>query len=370
MNALAKPIIFPIAAKIKGTLLRCRIIPAIIVLLLFISGTFPSYSRELFIDSLAYKVETRATFSDGKYTPFWLVSNIFGMGSPEFNNGFVKGQVIKPIARENKFSWGAGIDLVGQWNLPAAFRVQQLYAEFKYRAIWASIGSREIKPQFNNMSLSSGDLLFSGNAFPVPQIMVGTFDYASFWGTKGWFGIKAYLSYGICTDGRWQEHWVAPDANYAKNILLCNKGLWFRIGNEKKFPLVYEFGAELGTQFGGTVRYNGETFKMPTKFVDWIKAIIPLAGGSSTPEGEQSNVQGNMTGEYSSSLSYSPTPDWNIRLYWEHFFEDHSQMFYQYGYWKDGLWGVELTFPKNRFISKFVYEFIGTKDQTGPVNHD
>jgi hypothetical protein len=31
---------------------------------------------------------------------------------------------------------------------------------------------------------------------------------------------------------------------------------------------------------------------------------------------------------------------------------------------------VEITFPKNRFISSFVYEYIGTKDQSGPIFHD
>ena len=322
------------------------------------------------IEKIEYSVESRATFSGGENTPFWLVSNIFGLGSPEFNNGFVRGKIGKEINPGKKFSWGAKVDLVGQWNLPASFRVQQLYGELKYRAIWVSLGSREIKPLYNNMRLSTGDLLFSGNAFPIPQITVGTYGFAPFWGTKGWFSIKAYLSYGLSTDGNWQVNWVYPGGNYAKNFLICGRGIWFKIGNEKKFPLTYEFGAELGTQFGGSIRHDGDNFKMPIGFIDWLKAVIPLSGGENTPEGEQTNIQGNMNGEYTTSVSYSPTPDWNIRAYWEHYFEDHSQMFFQYGLWKDGLWGVEVTFPRNPFISKFVYEFVATKDQTGAVTHE
>ena len=45
-------------------------------------------------------------------------------------------------------------------------------------------------------------------------------------------------------------------------------------------------------------------------------------------------------------------------------------MFFQYGRWKDGHIGLEITFPKNRFIDTFVYEGLGTKDQTGPMLYD
>ena len=45
-------------------------------------------------------------------------------------------------------------------------------------------------------------------------------------------------------------------------------------------------------------------------------------------------------------------------------------MFFQYGRWKDGHIGVEITFPKNRLINTFVYEGLGTKDQTGPMLYD
>ena len=36
-------------------------------------------------DSVRYLGEVRATFSGGKNTPFWLVSNLQGLGSPEKN---------------------------------------------------------------------------------------------------------------------------------------------------------------------------------------------------------------------------------------------------------------------------------------------
>ncbi len=44
-------------------------------------------------------------------------------------------------------------------------------------------------------------------------------------------------------------------------------------------------------------------------------------------------------------------------------------MFFDY-VWKDMLLGVEIDLPDNPVVSKFVYEYINTRDQAGPVYWD
>ena len=317
-----------------------------------------------------YRGEARASFAGGENTPFWLVSNIHGLGSPEFNNGFVRGEIYKPMDSRGRWSWGAGADLSGGWNIPAPFAIRQLYAEAHYRSLWMSVGSKNYGSYYNNHRLSTGDLLFSDNAMAIPQIRVGLNDFAPFWGTKGWFSVRGYLAYGFFTDSKWMKNWVPAGGDRNSGALFCSRGLWLRGGNWEKFPLTLDVGIEMGTQFGGTIYKDGESFKMPSDFLAWIKAIVPMGGDDTTPEGEQTNVEGNMNGEYSISVSYAPAPGWLIRPYWEHYFEDHSQLTFEYGTWKDGLWGIELAFPKNPFVARFVYEYVYTKDQTGAINHD
>lgn len=326
-----------------------------------------SFDKE---EDFSYRAETRAAFAGGENTPFWLVSNIEGLGSPQFNNGYVRGEFYKRMNSSKKFSWGAGADLSAAWNLPAPFAIRQLYAELHYRKIWISVGSRNYFNGYNDRRLSSGDLLFSGNAMAIPQVRVGTDGFAPFWGTKGWFSVRGYLAYGFFTDSNWQKSWIASGGNRTSNVLFCSRGLWLRGGNMKKFPLTFDVGIEMGTQFGGTIYKNGQVIKMPSKFEDWIKAIVPLSGNSETPIDEQTNVQGNMTGEYSMSTSFYPAKGWHVRAYWEHYFEDHSQMTFEYGIWKDGLWGIELEVPANPVVTKFVYEYVSTQDQTGSVLHN
>ena len=342
----------------------------LLISLLNISFSLLAQENQWLPDSIIYKAETSATFSGGENTPFWLVNNRYGLGSPQFNNGFVRGQVIKPLSSDNKLSWSAGLDLVGAWHLPSAFRIQQLYAELKYRRLFISLGSKEHHSAINDTELSSGNLLFSNNYLPIPQLRIGTYDFAPFWGCDGWFSVKAYLSFGMFTDSNWQKDWVIKDGNRSVNTLLCGRGIWFKFGKEDTFPLIGELGLEMGTQFGGTVYIDGRKIKMPLKPIDWIKAVIPLSGNKDFLEEEYTNVQGNMNGEYSLSLIFKPKSDWQLKVYFEHYFEDQSQMFMEYGFWKDGLMGVELTLPKNPFVSKFLYEYIHTKDQTGAVNND
>ncbi len=49
-------------------------------------------------------------------------------------------------------------------------------------------------------------------------------------------------------------------------MLYNSKGIWIRNGNASKFPLVFEAGLEMATQFGGEI-YNykgpGSYLKMP-----------------------------------------------------------------------------------------------------------
>lgn len=81
------------------------------------------------------------------------------------------------------------------------------------------------------------------------------------------------------------------------------------------------------------------------------------------------NVQGNHCGSWNFALNYY-LGNWKFRTYLEHYFEDHSQMFWQYGRWKDGHIGIEVNLPQNKWISTIIWEGLNTTDQTGPILYD
>ena len=321
------------------------------------------------LDSLYYKVEGQVSFSSGKHTPFWLVNNRQGLSSIEKNNGYLRAGLFRHIDDEKRFSWGAGVDLACAYNFTSSFIIQQLYGEVKYRSLKLMVGSKEIQGEFNNPRLSSGNLLYSGNARPIPQIRVGIPKYTIVPWTKNWLSVKGYIAYGMFTDDNWQKDFISPGAKHTKHVLYHSKGLFLKVANFDKFPAWVEGGLEMAAQFGGQSISGSNVIDMPNKLKDFFKVFFPTSGDSNTPFGEQANVYGNHVGSWNIKAGWNIKPDLTASIYYQHYFEDHSMMFFDYQ-WKDGLWGVEVALPKNPFVSTVVYEYLYTKDQSSPVYWD
>lgn len=334
----------------------------------------PGQARE-YGDSLRYRGEVGATFATGEHTPFWMASDQYGFASTKKNNGWLRAGIFHDMDRSKRFSWGAGVDLGVAYNFETVFIPQQIYAEVKYRCLDAMLGQKEIGDEFIDSELSSGGLTNSRNARPIPQLRIGIFDYADFWGCKGWFAVKGYIGYGIFTDNHWTKNWTGPNSQYTINDYYCTRAIYFRFGDKRQFPLVGELGMKMDSQFGG-VRYSAvdadgkrEEYRNPNNLKAWIKGLIPMGGSASTLAGEQTNVEGNYLGNWSFALGWYSPDGWSVRAYYEHFFEDHSMMTFDYA-WKDGLWGIQAKLPSNPFVTEAVVEYLNTKDQSGPVYYD
>lgn len=104
-------------------------------------------------------------------------------------------------------------------------------------------------------------------------------------------------------------------------------------------------------------------YDMPEGLKDFWKIFFPKQ------QSTLQNVQGNHCGSWNFGLNYY-VGDWKLRAYLEHYFKDHSQMFWQYGRWKDGHIGLEVSLPRNRWVSSVVWEGLNTTDQTGPILYD
>lgn len=329
-----------------------------------------SYSiHAQFTKGMNYAVETGISFSGGEHTPLWLNAGKYGLSSIEKNNGYLRAGIFRPLEEDKRFSYAFGVDIAGAYHFTSPFIIQQAYVDLKWYCLGLSIGSKERPMELKNQELSSGSMTFSNNARPVPQVRIGIPEYVIIPGTKELFSIKGHIAYGIFTDDNWQKDFTDAKSRYTKHALYHSKALYAKIGNEKKFPLVFEGGLDMAAQFGGRA-YSYPGFEpyidMPNKLKDFFKVFIP--SGNDATDGEYANVYGNHLGSWNFSLSYK-LQDWKLRFYYDHFFEDHSMMFGEYG-WKDCLTGIELTLPDNPVATTIVYEYLGTKDQAGPLYHD
>ncbi|MBR3856580.1 MAG: hypothetical protein IKM68_01190, partial [Bacteroidaceae bacterium] len=191
--------------------------------------------------------------------------------------------------------------------------------------------------------------------------------------TNGWIGIKGHLAYGMFTDGSWQKDYFTETSAHCSDVLYHSKAGLVRIGNEEKLPLTAEIGLHMVTQFGGTC-YNslnrpGDNHKNPTRFKDFMLALVPLSGDESYDGSDQANVAGNVLGSWMGAITWN-SKEWKAQLYYDHVFEDHSQMFWEYGVWTEQLVGIQLELKKFKWINCATFEYFNLKNQSGPIYHD
>lgn len=347
----------------------------LITSLLLAAMTAPLFAQTE--QSLDYKVEMSGTASNGDFAPLWLTANRFGMGSSESKSAYLKAGIEYNRQINRNWKLAAGLDLAGGKNLASDFWVQQAYADISWKALRLSIGSKERFgfPLEKNRLLTSGWMTEGPNARPIPQVRIDIENYLTVPFTGNWLALKGHLAYGAFMDSKWQENFAAANTMYAKNVLYHSKSLMFKLGNREKLPVEFEFGLIMATQFAGSqykkLKDGSSELKtdMPSDLGAFWSAFFPTAGGSDTGWGEQVNVEGNMLGSWNFGLNYY-CGDWKFRATLDHYFEDHSQMFWEYGRWKDGQLGIEITPPKNKWITSFLWEGISTYDSSGPILYD
>ena len=331
-----------------------------------------SGSRPL-LDSLAYSVSVQGSATSGSHTPLWLNANKYGLSSLDRGNGYLRASLSRPLAADSARRWGVGycVDLAGAVNYTSAFIVQQAYIEGRWLHGVLTLGSKQWPLELKNNELSSGSQTLGINARPVPQLRVALPCYWPVPFTKGWLSLKGHIAYGMTTDGNWQESFTGQRSKYTSNTFFHSKAGYLKIGKVGK-PVSLELGLEMAAQFGGTTYKpgpGGAIVEIENKhdFASFVNAFIP--GGAEVVETTYQNAEGNQLGSWVARLNFD-YPSWNLGLYADHFFEDHSQMFWEYGRWKDGHIGIEISFPKNKWISSLVWEGLNTTDQTGPILYD
>lgn len=351
-------------------------IKRIVVLCVFVcAGISIKAQLARMAENVQYAFSAQGTAGGGDNAPFWFTNNHYGLATTRNFGGVARVSLYRDVETDSLWFWrmGYGVELASPINNENGyFRVQQAYADIEWRMLRLTLGQKERPSELKNPHLSTGGMTLGMNARPIPQARLEMPDFWTIPGTRGIFSFKAHIAYGWYTDNKWQRHFNAGTSSlYTSNSMFHSKALFVRLGNRELFPLEVTGGLEMACQFGGrgwNVRpYGGGA---PVQNVDlggnlWT-AFLP--GGGDVNDENYTNAAGNHIGSWHLRLDWH-RHEWSLGLYMEHLFEDHSQMFFQYG-WQDMLVGVEARLPGNPFLSAIVYEFNNTMHQSGPIYHD
>lgn len=337
------------------------------LLVCFVSKAQHTEEREL---STSYRIEAFGSVATDRNTPFWMVSNRYGVVPLDGGNGYMKAGAFHNQSLGKKFSWSAGLDMVVALPRFRNVYIQQLYADLNYRCLRLSIGSKENYTSMVDRWLSSGDLVHSANARPIPEINLSIPSFTIIPLTKGWLQVKGDFAVGRSFDTKYLEwfttSWPSHSGGYyTQHVLWHHKSLYFRIGDTRnERPFSATIGVQHAAQWGGTST-NSSLGKQPHSLKDFIRVVLGREGGDEASASDKINVLGNHYGAYDLKFSYEKDL-WSLHAYWQHFFEDKSGM--ELANLRDGLWGIEAELKGFRWVRKIVAEYFDTRYQSGPFH--
>lgn len=314
-------------------------------------------------DSLYYAGEVSALSSSGEQAPSLLWHNSDGNIALHPHSGNLSLGIIKPATRPNRwYDYDFGVILTGrvsgtQRNIPepqikGTGYFRELYAHVRLYIIDITAGIHPMRLDEEYADLSSGNLIISGNAHPIPRISIGIDRWTAFPGLFGYVEVKGGLTHG----------WLDDHSPVVSKTLLHYKYIGGRVGG--KLPVNFSYEFHHVAQWGGYSTVYGD---LGNNFTAWKNAFLVRSGGSMA--NDQINAQGNHIGFQQLALDVKGD-GWKIHTYWQHINEDGPIHFMGYDCnVTDGLWGVNVTQHHWPFISGVTYEFLNTTDQSGPF-HD
>lgn len=304
-------------------------------------------------------------------TPFGIVNGRYGKVPLKANNGYLYGSVYHRQQLGKGLGWHAGVQLIASTSRYRNIYLQELYAEVSYKnRFYLSAGSREgrddgYNPSLCDRQLSSGDLVFSSNARPIPEINFYIPRFLTIPRTAGWLQAKGNFAVGRSFDTDYLESFRGAQQTYVRNVLWHHKSMYLQIQDTRgDFPVSLILGARHFAQWGGKSTHP-KLGKQPRSVKDFLRIVAGTSGGSDASISDRINVLGNHYGSYDFRLAYEPG-DWSIFGYYQHFFDDRSGMEW-YNAW-DGLKGIQLQLPRLRWMNKVVVERLSTMDQSGPFH--
>lgn len=319
--------------------------------------------------SSTYSIETILSAATGSKTPFWIVSNRYGMIPLEAGNGLLRAGLFHEQKKENGLSWNTGADFIAVTPGYRNFYVHQLYIDLNYKSLSFSIGSKERYHSIVDKRLSSGDMLLSPNARPIPEANLSIPHFATVPLTKGWLQLKGDFAIAKSFDKGYLRDYTSvatKDKSYNENVLWHHKSLLFRIGDTKgRAPLFGILGLEHWAQWGGTST-DPKLGKQPQSFKDFLRIILGREGGENSTNSDKINALGNHYGSYYFALGYKLPDKGKIQAYHQHYFDDKSGSIFINKF--DGLWGIELETQQYPWLKKVVVEFLTTKHQSGSMH--
>lgn len=335
-------------------------------------------------ETVSYEAEAIVNAGSGSFAPYYIASNRHGILT-QSADALLRLSAARELDLSRRFSYAYGAEFLTGYSGktdyqrydpataiffnhsegPSAIWLQQLYGEVKYRGVFLTVGLKQHESALLNFGLSSGDIIESGNARPIPEVRIGFVDFQDIPLTNGWVQIQGEISYGKFADNGWMKsHYNYYDWHINLSALYHYKRCYFRTNPSQ--PLSVTVGMQTAGQFGGTTyvynkgvetkRYSGRT-----QIKDFLRMFLP------TRQDGSRYYDGNTLGSWDVMARYRFNNGVQLKAYVQKPWEDGSGIGWMNGF--DGVWGLEYTAAgSDAIVNGAVVEYIDFTNQSGPIH--
>ena len=210
-----------------------------------------------------------------------------------------------------------------------------------------SIGRKKLR---NNIDkLSSGSLIESSNSLGIPKIILGINNYKQVDILQKKFFLKAHFEHGWLD----KSSYIKAPYIHGKSLIIKKE---FAGSNSFNFGLFH-----MAIWGGETVQFG----KQPDSFIDYLRIIFVRPGSNKSLLQESNNKLGNHLGVWTLGFE-KKFRNLYTSLSYEHPFEDESSARWLLNKF-DGKYKIEVHNLSSKILSKFVYEYINTMNQSGSL---
>jgi hypothetical protein len=309
-------------------------------------GLMPARAQE--VSPFRVEAEAGMLAASTARQPFWLVANQWGRFDARSANGYL---VLGGAWTQQPRRWLsyqlAGEALARSARDPSLHAVEA-YVQLRLGFLEAYVGRQRETLGTVDTLLSSGSLVQSANATPIPKVALRTVGYTAVPGTRGWVQFHGY----------WAHGWMR-DFRQIKNTYLHQKYLYVRIGS----PQWRIYAGLLHDAFWGGTSRDPNVGRLPQGLEDYFRTFFALNAGEGAPYGERIYIQGDHFGVYDFGFSLH-SKRFDVWVYRHFLYEDRDGLKFKNP--QDGLLGISFQNRQGKLVRQMVYEFLYTKRQSGP----
>lgn len=298
-----------------------------------------------------YNINLLSNVGIGKQAPFLSTANQWDRHSFSPNSLTLWGTIHKRLKAHSVFDYGFGAELTTNLSVAETrFFPDELYIDAKVGPFVFTAGRKQAVYGNQDPILSSGGMLWSRNARPMPRLSLESFGYIPVPFTHQFVEVKGGITHG----------WFI-DSTLVTNTLLHYKYAGIRLGGT--LPVHLNYSLHHVAQWGGTSSQYGTS---PANFDNFLRVLMGKSGDESAPATERYNTLGNHIISKNIGLEFT-FKNANIEVYWQNIYED-KPIHYMYKTYnqEDGLWGLSLQLPKYKPLNRLMVEFLSTTDMSGP----